>query len=420
MKNLNKTQKALISVNSLRTILSLFTSTFLTSYIISLNPENVLTQGLINIGTLLFADLLAYIVVYYFLSKLVDKSNRVSFLRISIIINTILLVCIVFFGEQLSQWIPIAGALVGISNAFYNSSYVVMRNELIGRKQINTYTILVNVLSNVINIFVPIVLGYLIDVSTYSNIAIYVIIISIIQYAVSYLIKSSRPQGSAFELNKFLKLLKSDKFVRDKIKYTYYNALAAGAKDFYKTLIIILTIYTFKTNLSLGIFTSVFSIVTTILLLIYKKFEDKNKIKRLPVNLIIGIFPVVSCLLFLITKGIVALTILNLAMTIAILFSDYISACDRDAVIKNLNKYEYIAEHQFLFELFVNIIKGLVCILLIVVGITGLESLFYIYLLLLMLACPVKYLIMYKQSQIREELSNTKELMTSTKPEFTE
>lgn len=417
MKHLDKTQKSLISVNALRSVLSLFTSTFLTSYIISLNPDNVLGQGLINIGTFLIVDMLTYLICYFVLSKFVDKSNRVSFLRISIIINTILLVCIVFFGEQLAKWIPVAGMLVGISNAFYNSSYVVMRNELIGRKQINFYSILANVLANIINIFVPILLGYLIDVSTYSNIAIYVIIISIIQFCLSFLIKSNRPQGSAFELKKYIGLLKTDKYFRSKIKYTYLNAIAAGAKDSFKTLIIILTILTFKTNLSLGIFTSIFSIISTILLLIYKRFEDKNKLRRLPVNITVGIAPLATCILFLITRTTATLIILNLAMTIAVLFSDYISGCDRDAVIKNLNKYEYIAEHQFLFELSANISKMVVTAGLFVIGLIGNETIFYIYLLFLMSTCPVKYLIMYKQSKIREELTNTS--TTSTKPEFT-
>ena len=46
----NSTQKSLLAVNALRVILELFTSTFMTSYILSLNPENVLGQGVFNIG----------------------------------------------------------------------------------------------------------------------------------------------------------------------------------------------------------------------------------------------------------------------------------------------------------------------------------------------------------------------------------
>lgn len=417
MERLDKTQKALISVNALRAILTLFTSTFLTSYIISLSPENVLGQGIINIGILTISELLIYLIAYYFLSKFVDKSNRVSFLRISIVINTMLLVCIVFFGKDLAKWIPVAGALVGISNAFYNSSYTVMRNELIGRKHINTYSLLANVLANIINIIVPIVLGYLIDVSTYSNIAIYVIIISLVQFFLSFLIKSSRPQGSSFELKKYIQLLKTDNYFRGKIKYTYYNAMLAGAKGLYKTLIVILTIYTFKTNLSLGFFTSAFAIASTLLLLIYKHFEDKNKINRLPINLSIGILPVVACIVFIFTKSTIALVILNLTMTIASQFSDYVSTCARDAIIKNLNRYEFIAEHHFMFELLSGFIKTIACIALILVGITGLKALFYIYLLIMMLTNPLKYIIMYKQSKIRDELTRSN-LNTSTKPKF--
>ena len=50
MAKLPKQQKALLSVHMLRIVLELFTSTFLVSYILAQNPDNIIGKGLINIG----------------------------------------------------------------------------------------------------------------------------------------------------------------------------------------------------------------------------------------------------------------------------------------------------------------------------------------------------------------------------------
>ena len=394
MSKFNKNQRSLMSVHMLRVVLEIFTSTFLTSHIVSINPDNVLGTGLLNIGIFYISQFLVYSFIYLFISHFVDKSNRVSFLRIGIFVNTCLLIALVFWGEAISNWIVLAGALCGFSDAFYYSSYLVMKNELTNRGNMDKFNILIIILTNTIKIVVPTILGFLIDASSYSNIAIYIVAITIVQFALSFLIKSKRPENSKFELKPYFNYLKQNPEVRNKIKYTYINASLVGPKNTYKIIVVILTIFTFKTNLSLGFFTSIFSVLTMTLLLLYKKVDGSPKVNKFFVYLFIGMLPVFSCLALVIWLNKITLVIYNLCLTIAIYISEYFGSMERDAIIKNIGKKEYIAEHQFVVETIQNTSKILSYALFIIVGLISNIVAFKILLMVLILANPVKYMVM--------------------------
>ena len=408
MDKVKKTQRTLLAINALKIILTIFTTTFFTSYIVALTPDNILGRGVLNIGIFYLSQFVVYMIVYFVLSKFVAKSNRVSYLRLGILVNGLLLVALIFFGDEISKWIPLAGGLIGIADAFYNSSYLVMKNELVKRKNISSFNIVSSVLTNLINIVVPIVLGYMIDVTTFSYIAIYVVVIVAVQFGISFAISSQRPVRTSFKLKEYFSFLKENKDAKNKVKWTYINAIFAGFKNTYKVLIVILTIYIFKTNLSLGILTSIFSITTTILLILFKRFENHRKMNRFVVYMIISIFPVVCCLCFVFLQEKVSLILLNFALTVAIQFSEYGSNCERDAIIKNLNKYEYIAHHQFLCEAFMCASRLFSYIIFILVGLLADITAFTILLIILISLNPIKFVIMFKQTQVRKSIESEK------------
>lgn len=403
MAKLNKNQKSLLSVHMIRMILELFTSTFLTSHIISLDPENIFGSGLFNVAILYISQYVAYILIYVINSYFVDKSNRVSFLRIGIFVNACFLIAIVLWGEIISHWIVLAGAICGISNAFYYSSFNVMKNELVNRIYMKKFSILTTVLTNIINVIVPTLLGLLIDISSYSTISIYVILIIIVQFIISLFIKYSKPEGSKLEVKKYLKYLKETPEDRNKIKYTYYNGLLAGIKTTYKIVIIILTIFAFKTNLSLGILSSVFSLITIGLLILYRKYENKPKTHKLAIYLSVGTLPLISCIIFMLFTNKATFIILNCFLTIAIYFSDYYGDAERDAIIKNLNKFEFIAEHNLIHDVMKYIVSIFVYIAFIIVASFGSMSAFKVLLLLMIAICPLKFYTMFKQRLVRKQ-----------------
>lgn len=414
---LSRNQTSLLIVHMIRIALELFTSTFLTSHIISISPDDIFGKGLKNVALLYISQYVAYILVYIINSYFVDKHNRVTFLRLGIFVNACFLVAIVLWGEIISKWIVLAGAICGISNAFYYSSFYVMKNEVVHRTTLKHFTILNTVITNIINVIVPTLLGFLIDLSSYSTIAIYVIIIIAIQFIITFFIRYEKPKNSKFEIKKYFKYLKDNPEDYRKIKYTYYNAILAGFKNTYKIVIIILTIFAFKTNLSLGLFSSIFSIITIALLVLYRKFEDHPKTKKLLIYLTVGTLPLVFCILFMIVSNKITFVLLNCFLTISIYFSDYYGDAEKDAIIKYLNHHEYIAEHNCVNEVVKHFVNILVYALFIVVALFKSINIFKILLFIIIAVSPLKFYMMYKQRMVRkhfeQELSSQNEAQSN-------
>ena len=414
MAKLPKQQKALLSVHMLRGVLELFTSTFLVSYILAQNPDSIIGKGLINIGLFYVSWNAVYGLLDFAASFLIDKSNRATILRFGIIFILLLMVALVFWGEKISHWIVLAGALCGMSDAFYYSSYLIMKNELSFKGSFKKYNVSSTVGVNLVKVIVPIIMGYIIDISTFSTIAIYVIAVAVAQFGLTYLIKSTKPKDSKFEIKSFINYLKTDKFAWNKIKFTYLNSILAGIKTTYKTIVIVLTIYIFKTNLSLGIFTSIFSLATMVALIAYRKADPNPKVNKFAIYMTVGVLPVLALIAMLIITNNITLVIMNFTLTIANYFSDYLGSVERDTIIKNLNKYTYVAEHQFVTEI-VQIFGRIVTYsLFIVVGLFANFTALKIFLCVVIATNPLKFLVMYKQRLIRKELvAKNKKLETT-------
>ena len=411
MAKLPKQQKALLSVHMLRIVLELFTSTFLVSYILAQNPDSILGKGLINIGVFYISWQFVYGILDFAASFLVDRSNRATLLRFGIIFNLILMVALVFWGEQISHWIVLAGAICGMSDAFYYSSYILMRNELSFHGSFKKYNVTSTIGVNLVKVIVPIIMGYIIDISTFSTIALYVIIVGVAQFGLTYLIKSTKPKNSKFELKGFINYLKEDKFAWSKIKYTYFNSLIAGAKTTYRTIVIVLTVYIFKTNLNLGIFTSIFSLLTMLCLILYRKIDPNPKVNKAAIYAFVGVLPAAALIAMLIVTNNVTLIIMNFTLTLANYFSDYLGTVERDTIIKNLNKYDYVAEHQFVTEIILVFGRIIAFSLFVVFGLFANFTAFKIFLCVIISTNPFKFWIMYKQRLIRKELvARNKEL----------
>ncbi len=406
MAKLERTQKALLIVNVFRVILELFTTTFLTSHILSLSPDNIWGDGLLNIGIFYVSQYIVFFAVYLLLSFFIDRSDRVSFLRIGVLINGALLVLLAFYGETISSWIVLAGAIVGTSQAFYFASYNIMKNELNGRKSIKQYNLSATLLTNIAKMVVPTILGFVIEATTYSYVAIYVVIIAIIQFICTFFIKSFKPTNASFEPVEFLKFLKTDKESWDKIKYTYFNSLLAGVKTTYTIIVTILTIYTFKTDTILGIFTSIFSLVTMGLLMLYKRVEDNPKVSKKVIYTILGIFPFITCLVMVLWLNNVTLIIFNFALSLIVYFTDYMGGCERDAIIKNINKYDYIAEHQTMVEGCLVVGRIVAYGVFVLVSLFASLTAFKILLVCIVALNPAKHYFMYMQRKVRKEFEN--------------
>ena len=406
MNKFNKSQKSLIAVHMLKMVMDLFISIFLTSYILSQTPNSILGQGLVNIGIFYLSWYIVYGIFEFICSFFVDKGNRLAFLRIAIVINTLLIIALVFWGEQISHWLIPAGAICGLIDAFYYSSYLVVRTEVAGDHSLDKFSMMITILTNVIKVIVPVILGYIIDTSTLSSIAIYIVIISIVQFIISLFIKVDKNLRSKFEFKKFLDYLKTNQSDAEKLKFTYLSSLPSGFRATYNSLVVILTVYIFASNTILGACTSVFALLTIICLMLFKMADNNKKINKCVIYVVLGFLPLASAIVASLITNKITLIILNFLLTLSTYFSDYLGNLERDAIIEDLHKEEFFAEHQVLNEEIQVIGRVLAFATYIFVGLSSNFVIFLIMLISFMAFNPFKFLVMYKQRLIRRKIEN--------------
>ena len=372
--NITAKQKMNLSVWSLQitslinSIVELFTSSFLVSFIMQVNVDEPISATLVSIALYYISLYAVMFIAYTLLGYLVDRSNRIGYYRAGILFKGAFIVVIIFLGRDLAQNTILAGAFIGLSEAFYYSSYNVLKGEIIPRTHADKYITVSNILKKVISIVFPILIGYLIDVSTYTTVAIYVLVIVAIQFIFSCLIKSQRPENSVFELFKYLKALRQKTEDTQRIKRFYPAVAGYACTTLISSCITLLTIYTFRTNLNLGLFTALFSFITIICLVLYKRYTKPGHRKGLLIFL--SILPVLSSVLVAIYISKWTYIIYNLVMTVCQCLLAYTLDIYRTILLKKTNHYEFIAEHQTVTEGIFQIVRIITYCLMLVLGIT--------------------------------------------------
>lgn len=365
---IDKASVGLMLSHMIYSIVSIFASSFLISYIVSVNAENPLSNSITTIAIFYIVQFSTFGLTYFLTSFIVDKTGRIWIYRTGILFFGAFILMLVFIGEKLSQYIALAGILYGLSEGIFFASYNVLKGEMVPRRSMSSFATWCLVLDKVAKTIFPILLGFLIDSSSFFKTAIVVLVLVAIQFGVTFLIKSQRPDHSSFDFFKFLKSLKSDTEDKKRLKRVYRGSLIYGFKTIFTTLFSIVTIYTFKTNVNLGIFTSISSIVSILTLFIFRKFTKEGK--RTWMYLVSGILFLISSIILVLYMDKWTYVIYNLIDAVCLnLFANGFDI-ERNLVIKKTGHYDDIAEHNCLVELLFTISRIMVYCLMLVLGLT--------------------------------------------------
>ena len=354
--------------SSINNIISLFASTFLVSFIVQTNQNAPLGQSLVSIALFYISQYAVVAFVYFIMGYLVDKSNRVWYYRLGILIKGLFIVLIIFLGEDLAKMAALAGVVYGIAESCYWSSYNVMKCEIIPRMQADNFVAINTLLNKFINIVFPILIGLLIDISTFMSVAIYVLILVAIQMVFSFFIKSQRPENSSFEFFKYLKNLRGDADGVKRIKRFYPIALCYGATTICTSISSLLAIYTFKTNLNLGLFTAIFSVLSVMALILFKKYTKIGLRKILYV--ILGVVPLIGALCVTINVEKWSYIAFYVSETVSLTVLAYALDVQRTIILKKTGHYSDIADHQTLTEVLFSFSRCVTFSIMLVLGLT--------------------------------------------------
>ena len=363
-QKLEPKNKAMLATHTLNNTISIFVTTFLISYIYSIS-----TNYVINIGLFYACNYFSMMVFYFLISTIIDKTDRVTFYRLAILVRAVFIICVVYWGAKLAEFVVLAGILHGFSEACYWCSYNLMKNELVPKRAISRYSGLQFIICEITNITVPIILGGIIDSSKFSTCAYIVVAIGVLELFLSIFIKSKRPENSGFNLRGFIKDVKDKGYEGKLVLWIVVIGGFYGFTNVLTTLKTIIIMFEFGSDFSLGIITSIVAVVTLLVIIFIKKFtKTGNRAVLFWISALLPI-PATFLLVFNVCKTtIIIYSFINaICMVIHALSYDVI----RNIILKKLKLFDDIAEFQCSIECYMEMSRVLVFTIMIIFGIVG-------------------------------------------------
>ena len=324
--------KVLFSLRVLKSILSSFVDSFLVLYFLSISESNILPLGIYKL-----VAIFAIYAVMFLARNLCKSKNRVNMIRIGIILNFIYFLTIILLKENVVKYIYLVGLLYGLEEGFYYCVYNNIESDGITNSQrakfMGTYTATQSILS----IIFPLIFGSLIYTTGFIKSLIIVLIIVIFQIVLSFMIKDKNiPKTQKTDLKEFKNIVKNNKTILQVYKMRVFSGLTYSEGAF-KYIVTIYIIKVFSNSVSLGIFTSIFSLISCVIGLLFARC-----IKQKHYNSIIKIsmlFTIVSLCTMIYRCDMITIIIFNLCQTFSKELMDLIN-CNSQSNISNMDIIE--------------------------------------------------------------------------------
>lgn len=294
-KKIKTEQNIIIIMDAIKKIMTIFLGPFLTAYFISTSTNSILNIAIYYIFTYATMALSTLVV-----AALAEKRNRIKIFRIGIILNFIYILIIILLKEKIINYLPIISILYGISASCYYFPYNLFIINKVKNTERTNYMVKLFITISVVGILFPIIFGSIITITNYILTAVIVLFISLIQIILSFFITDNNNGDlEEYNLKKAWLELKKNKQVINCLAGEFFIGMniCNGALE---TVMVILILNSFKTNINLGIITSIATLLSILVVKIYGLIYNKRDDKK--VIIISSIIPVISLIIFLILK----------------------------------------------------------------------------------------------------------------------
>lgn len=294
-KKIKTEQNIIIIMDAIKKIMTIFLGPFLTAYFISTSTNSILNIAIYYIFTYATMALSTLVV-----AALAEKRNRIKIFRIGIILNFIYILIIILLKEKIINYLPIISILYGISASCYYFPYNLFIINKVKNTERTNYMVKLFITISVVGILFPIIFGSIITITNYILTAVIVLFISLIQIILSFFITDNHNGDlEEYNLKKAWLELKKNKQVINCLAGEFFIGMniCNGALE---TVMVILILNSFNTNINLGIITSIATLLSILVVKIYGLIYNKRDDKK--VIIISSIIPVISLIIFLILK----------------------------------------------------------------------------------------------------------------------
>ncbi|MCL1902505.1 MAG: hypothetical protein FWG18_02650, partial [Alphaproteobacteria bacterium] len=183
---LSKDAKLLLAFQSLYQISNLFLGTFFVSFIMQNSMNEILSVSMYN----LFLHL-ALAAGFFAVADWVKRRDKVAVFRLNLIPKAVCLLGIIFLKESAVDFIVPLGILFGLNIALYWSPMHLMTGEKVPCGQISKFIGYRAVVSQSTKVIAPLALGLFITSGSYEEMAIALLALCFIEFALTLFMKPS-------------------------------------------------------------------------------------------------------------------------------------------------------------------------------------------------------------------------------------
>ena len=392
-QKLPKNAKLLIANDLIYKLTALFAETFLVAYFLKVTNDSIIEVSIFHIilylllgcGNILIAKIVK-----------IKTNYRNKIMSIGIILRAIFILFIVILKEKIATYFPIVAIVYGISEVFYWVAHDALYIDVTTSENRKNYMSIKKIFGQIMNVVAPIILGSSIELYSFTKIAVYVFGLSIIEIIISLQIKNSTTEKNDLEkynLKHFVKNI--DSKYKSRVNTYLKSVITYGIiGSSMKTLVVVITVMTFKSSFNLGVLTSIFALISMIALYLFKKYYNKKNSKT--------ILYLCSSLIFFSIIGLIidinrtTLVIYNLFYTVCICIIGTIYDIKKGDLVNECN-FENCKEEWIVYvEIFIALGRILGYILMLVAGIFNNLATFKILLAIVNLFTPIYSWLMYK------------------------
>lgn len=395
MKNNKRESNITIIINALREIIEIFSGPFLTAYFIKTSSESILDISIYNIFCYILLSVSSIVVGY-----IIKNKWKMATFRTGVIINFLYILSIIILKEKVLEYLWLLAILYGLSTSLYYLPFNLFITNKIKNENRTNYEVKRKLISSIINIIIPILLGSIITITNYRLTAFIILIISLIQIILSFLLTPINETNKKFNIKEVYKKIKSDKNTKRMLIVEYLVGLSVN----YSALVTITTILiynTFNTDLNLGVITSISYVLQLLVAYLYGKYlKNKDDSKLI---FILTVCPIITLGIFLILPNNATLIIYNLCYNVFINLLSMIRMI-RLYNVSNSNIINKTNQEEFwvLRELGINMGRITSFILLFIVGVMKNDILLNLVMIILTLFIFVLGNILKKVEKVKE------------------
>lgn len=361
---MSKNTNLLLVINTIRKIIDIFLGPFLTAYLFKVAVENIKIISMYNILSYIAISVVALII-----GRILKNKYQMQIFRIGMISNFIQLAILIILGDNVVNYIWIMAIVAGFSMGTWSFPLNLFSSKLVSNDEKKDFIVYKTILNNLVKVLIPFLLGSIISIKNFETTTIIIFILSFIQILLSFKMKfkiQNNKESKKLDIIKEVNHIKNNIKLQRFYKMKFFKGMAyEGALDTAVTLLIIMS---FNSDFSLGVITSIISLLAMLSSYVYKKFKNQEKMKLLIIVSYVIIL-ISSIVLVFITNR---YTIVGYNLIFAF-FLQFIMVSEEVQTLKFINS-DVIndsnrVETYMLLEMFLNIGRIISYILLFVVGI---------------------------------------------------